>query len=67
MENQQLTIEHIEQVGYSFVQFCNHEYPALKSAYHQDETIKKMMDLPSYCFTMFVFAIKNYTPPEEVS
>lgn len=63
MENQQLTIEHIEQVGYSFIQFCNQEYPALKKAYHKDETLKKMMDLPSYCFTMYLFAIKNYTPP----
>jgi hypothetical protein len=61
-ENQQLTIEQLEQVGYSFVQFCKAEYPALKKTYHKDENIKKMMDLPSYCYTMFLFAVKSYVP-----
>ena len=62
-----ITIEQLEQVGYSFVNYLKTEYPNLKKTYHSDETIKKMMDLPSYCFTMFLFAIKNYEPPKELS
>lgn len=55
-----LSIEQLEYVGSNFVNFMKKEYDSLKTEYHKDENIKKMMDLPSYCFTMFVIAIKSY-------
>lgn len=56
----ELTMEQIEQLGSTFVNFMKSEYEVLKKNYYSDENVKKMMDLPSYCFTMFVIAIKSY-------
>lgn len=55
-----VSIEQLEQVGHSFINYMRQEYPNLKKAYHEDKNVKDMMDLPSYCFTMFVIAIKSY-------
>lgn len=59
-ENKEISMEVLEQVGQAFVQFMKAQYDDLKQEYHKDPNIKKMMDLPSYCFTMFVLAIKSY-------
>lgn len=65
MEQQPISIEQIEELGSAFVHFMKQEYTNLKTQYYEDANVKKMMDLPSYCFTMFVIAIKSYNEKEQ--
>jgi len=56
----QITLEDVEKVGELFVNFMKIEYDNLKESYHKNPKYKEIMDLPSYCFTMFIIAIKSY-------
>lgn len=62
-EQKQLSIEDLEQVGFAFVKFMKVEYEELKKEYHKNEHVKKMMDLPSFCYTRFLIAIKSHSNP----
>lgn len=62
-----MDIEQIEKVGQIFTAFMNQEYHHLKKSYHEDRNIKSMMNLPNYCFTMFIVAIKSFEENKSIT